>query len=1083
MSFDASRFSFHPWRDYLGVIMQQGRVQLDADWNEWGAELGRRIQAGTLDTVGRAVVPRTTPTGFEILAAGKSFTIGIGRMYVDGLLVENHGSAAEDWDKQLAEPVGAKAVDFFSQPYLPFNDGVETSAVKVFNKPELQQNIKFLAYLDVWQREITHLQDPDLIEKAVGVDTTGRLQTVWQVKVLQDIGEFSCFSPDTELAAWESLIRPSGARLSCSTGEVEGEMNPCLLPQNTGYTGLENQLYRVEIHRGGDQGGEVRGGGATFKWSRDNGTVAARVLAIHEGRRLVVDSLGRDEVLGFHPGDWIEIVDSWHELHGIPGRLHRILPGSGIDAATRSITLETALPVDLFPVDKDGKTDGERQTIIRRWDQAGRIRREDGTIYHDLSELSVSQGIPVPPAGTRLFLENGILIDFSLAGKGRFHHRDHWLVAARSTDATIEELFEAPPRGIHHHYARLALLTLPDQEASCRVLWPPEMVGRSCDCTVCVDAQGHNSGVATIQEAIDVVRELGGGTVCLEAGTYLLRSPLNVINARSLRLRGQGAGTMLRTTKAGTAITVSRGSGVVLENLAITTINELASTAALLTIKDCTGLHCKGLTLTAAATTKAKAAAIDLSGLIIDACIEDCIFMASQGVSAILGETEYLLTADLRLRNNIFLCEDMGINLGGNCLHYGPTRLADNFLLHCAQTGILVNGATLSGSSVSIADNVLQVAGSGIIAGSDGVRIEGNEIVGIKGKIKNHGIVLRRDSGLQKSLPLTAVQLTANSIKDLRGDGIVIAADLGTATIDANTISNLAGSALAMQPGTSAEVVHICNNRCSGLGLGFNLRDAAFFGVVLRDVHRVDISNNYFEKIGGQAEQSPLVAGIAAMATRQIRVAGNRFAGCGPEEFAGRTITLLMLPGFAEAMVVDNWITREVRGRDIRASRWQALVVDGGGTGDEEVVTDLPVFSYLDRVVALPLSLGSFAYLSAMGIAIFESTAKISVRGNVMRNRSTGSATVLVQRLLSCLFQENDVEVVNSGSIPIGEITCEHAGISNNRLVAGREISLRVQVGKSTFVVIGNLRTGPIMINNTPDSSLAPPWNSLNITI
>lgn len=1082
MSFDASRFSFHPWRDYLGVIMQQGRVQLDADWNEWVAEFGRRIQAGTLDTVGRAVVPRTTPMGFEILAAGKSFTIGIGRMYVDGLLVENHGSAAEAWDSRLAEPVGAKPVDFFSQPYLPFNDGAETSAVKVFNRPELQQNIKFLVYLDVWQREVTHLQDPELVEKAVGVDTTGRLQTVWQVKILQDIGEFSCFSPDAELAAWESLIRPSGARLSCFTGEVDGETNPCHLPQTTGYTGLENQLYRVEIHRGGDQGGQVRGGGATFKWSRDNGTVAARVLAIHEGRRLVVDSLGRDEVLGFDPGDWIEILDSWHELHGIPGRLHRILPISGIDAATRSITLETALPVDLFPVDKDGKTDGERQTIIRRWDQAGSIRREDGTIYHDLSEVSVSQGIPVPPAGARLFLENGILIDFSLAGNGRFHQRDHWVFAARATDGTIEELSEAPPRGIHHHYARLALLTLPDQEASCRVLWPPEMVGRSCDCTVCVDAQGHNSGVATVQEAIDIVRELGGGTVCLEAGTYLLRSPLNVVNVRSLRLRGQGAETMLRTTKAGTAITVSRGSGVVLENLAVATITELAGGAALLTIKDCTGLRCQGLTLTAAANTKAKAVALDLSGLILDACVEDCIFMAGQGVSAILGETEYLLTADLRMRNNIFLCKDMGINLGGNCLHYGQTRLVDNFFLHCAQAGILVNGATLSGSGVSIGDNVLQVVGSGIVAGSDGVRIAGNEITGTKGRGKNHGIVLRRDSGLQKSLALAAVQLTANSIKDLRGDGIVIAADLGTATIDANTIENVAGSALTMQPGASAEVVYISHNRCSGLGIGFNSRDAAFLGVVLRNVQQVDISNNSFAEMGGQAEQSSLVAGIAAMATRQIRVAGNRFAGCGPEEFDGRAIALLMAPGFVEAMVVDNWITREVTGRDIQASRWQALVVDGGGTGDEEVRT-APLFSYLDKVVALPLSPGSFAYLSAMGIAILESTAKISVRGNVMRNRATGDATVLLRRLLSCLFQENDVEVVDSGSIPIGEIVCEHAGISNNRLVAGREISLRVQVGKSTFVVMGNLRTGPIMINNTPDSSLAPPWNSLNITI
>ena len=39
MSFDKSRFTFNPRKDYAGVVMQQGRVQLDSDWNEWLAEL------------------------------------------------------------------------------------------------------------------------------------------------------------------------------------------------------------------------------------------------------------------------------------------------------------------------------------------------------------------------------------------------------------------------------------------------------------------------------------------------------------------------------------------------------------------------------------------------------------------------------------------------------------------------------------------------------------------------------------------------------------------------------------------------------------------------------------------------------------------------------------------------------------------------------------------------------------------------------------------------------------------------------------------------------------------------------------
>src|SRR5580658_4333338 len=137
MSFDCSRFPFRPEHNFSGVVMQQGRVQLDSDWNEWLAEITRRIQAGTLDTFGRAVVPATTPNAFLVtLTSATTATIGPGRMYVDGLLAENHGVAAQrvQWDSALAEMSAAPApqtpplsppnpapapMDFSHQPYYP----------------------------------------------------------------------------------------------------------------------------------------------------------------------------------------------------------------------------------------------------------------------------------------------------------------------------------------------------------------------------------------------------------------------------------------------------------------------------------------------------------------------------------------------------------------------------------------------------------------------------------------------------------------------------------------------------------------------------------------------------------------------------------------------------------------------------------------------------------------------------------------------------------------------------------------------------------------------------------------------------
>jgi hypothetical protein len=124
MSFDSSRFTFDPWKNFSGVVMQQGRVQLDSDWNEWLAEFVRRIRAGTLDTLGRAVVPMTTPAGFQITpgqgsAGNLSIGIGIGRMYVDGLLAENHGLPAPDptkWIPAAGGPVASSRSNAYGIP-------------------------------------------------------------------------------------------------------------------------------------------------------------------------------------------------------------------------------------------------------------------------------------------------------------------------------------------------------------------------------------------------------------------------------------------------------------------------------------------------------------------------------------------------------------------------------------------------------------------------------------------------------------------------------------------------------------------------------------------------------------------------------------------------------------------------------------------------------------------------------------------------------------------------------------------------------------------------------------------------------
>src|ERR1043166_7142877 len=93
MAGDFSRNTFDPSRHFSGVLMQQGRVLVDAEWNEQVAIQQHRDHTQTRDVIGRCGTPKMedgflispTPTGDDLLIAP-------GRYYVDGLLCELNGT-------------------------------------------------------------------------------------------------------------------------------------------------------------------------------------------------------------------------------------------------------------------------------------------------------------------------------------------------------------------------------------------------------------------------------------------------------------------------------------------------------------------------------------------------------------------------------------------------------------------------------------------------------------------------------------------------------------------------------------------------------------------------------------------------------------------------------------------------------------------------------------------------------------------------------------------------------------------------------------------------------------------------------
>ncbi len=258
---------------------------------------------------------------------------------------------------------GADPILYDSQPYLP-------------QPPALPEAGRHLVFLDVWSREVTHIEDPDLVEIAVGVETSSRTQTAWQVRVLaEDAGNATCATPDNEVPGWPAVIAPSDGRLSTGTFEVPPIDDPCELPPSGGYRGVENHLYRVEIHDPG-----TVAGGATFKWSRENASVVSRVASVISATELELDSLGRDDVLAFQDGDWVEIGDDAREFSLRAGEIRRI----AVDVANRRISFTPALPAELLPAAfPDSDFPASRNLRVKRWDQRGphlshRRRRQHG---------------------------------------------------------------------------------------------------------------------------------------------------------------------------------------------------------------------------------------------------------------------------------------------------------------------------------------------------------------------------------------------------------------------------------------------------------------------------------------------------------------------------------------------------------------------------------------------------------------------------------------------------------------------------------------------------------------------------------
>jgi hypothetical protein len=279
---------------------------------------------------------------------------------------------------------------------------------------------------------------------------------VWQVRASADfppgsgaaIADWPAIDRDearTRWADWEKDIgsadRP--ALRARARSDSSDALEPCLASPDARYRGLENQLYRVEVHSGG------AAGDATFKWSRENGAAVFPIESL-SGSGATVATLGRDVGLGLAVNDWVEVLDDRSVLRGERQPLIRV---ASVDPLERLVVLESA---------PDGAV-GQNPAlhpILRRWDQ------QEGPEASGFPRFDSATGLLRIEEGTGeddwLKIEDGIEVQFQPGG--RYTAGDYWLIPARTAIEDVDWPEEAggpaarPPLGVEYAHAPLALV-------------------------------------------------------------------------------------------------------------------------------------------------------------------------------------------------------------------------------------------------------------------------------------------------------------------------------------------------------------------------------------------------------------------------------------------------------------------------------------------------------------------------------------------------------------------------------------------------------------------------------------------------
>ena len=284
MQGDFDRVTFDRADAFANVLLQQGRLLMPADFNELGAILQDAMRQYIIDAHGKEW---QVDGGFTVAVTGGStltFSIKGGRSLRRRDAVRDHGYGLRGRAALLATPLRSQ------------------------RSPGRAQAI---VYLHCWERHVSWLQNDKLRDVALGgPDTATRVQIAWQVRAestalvdelqgirgalkeqsddggdktrlgarMKRLDELALFGSGMTLNDADEILNEiddsEQALMFVDADEGAPNADPCAIASDAAYRGRENQLYRIEVHQPGTSNE------ATIKWSRENGSVAFRVLEV-----------------------------------------------------------------------------------------------------------------------------------------------------------------------------------------------------------------------------------------------------------------------------------------------------------------------------------------------------------------------------------------------------------------------------------------------------------------------------------------------------------------------------------------------------------------------------------------------------------------------------------------------------------------------------------------------------------------------------------------------------------------------------------------------------------------------------------